>query len=161
RDPRFRLSRFNDSAILVSAPYGLRDSDDVRIECVTTVGDKGEVVININNTCGLGYTRCRDGTCIPTHQICDGTSHCHDNSDEDSRFCREPIRLPSRPGIIITPPIISILAWRPFEFTCVNSDGSRVDAVFKKDGSPVDGDPRFRVNRFNGSALYVSASEGL
>lgn len=32
RDPRFRLSRFNDSAILVSAPYGLRDSDDVRIE---------------------------------------------------------------------------------------------------------------------------------
>ncbi|VDL57403.1 unnamed protein product [Hymenolepis diminuta] len=109
----------------------------------------------------MGYTRCRDGTCIPTHQICDGTSHCHDNSDEDSRFCREPIRLPSRPGIIITPPIISILAWRPFEFTCVNSDGSRVDAVFKKDGSPVDGDPRFRVNRFNGSALYVSASEGL
>ncbi|KAM3183921.1 hypothetical protein ACTXT7_009402 [Hymenolepis weldensis] len=129
--------------------------------CVTTVGDKGEVIITINDICKLGYTRCRDGTCIPVYQLCDGTSQCHDNSDEDSRFCREPIQPPPRPIIIITPPIISIPAWRHFEFTCVSSDGSRVDAVFKKDGSPVDGDPRFRVNRFNESALYVSASEGL
>ncbi|VDN96155.1 unnamed protein product [Rodentolepis nana] len=160
-DPRFRLIRFNTSAILVSAPYGLRGLDDMRIECVTTAGDRGEVVININDTCGLGYTRCRDGACIPVHQLCDGTSQCRDNSDEDSRFCRKPIQPPFRPDIIITPPSISTPAWRPFEFTCVSSDGNRIDAVFKKDGSPVDGDARFQVNRYNASALYVSATDGL
>lgn len=63
--------------------------------------------------------------------------------------------------MIITPGSISETAWRPFGFTCVSADGSRVDAVFKADSSQVDADPRFIVTRYNESTLYISAADGL
>ncbi|KAM7543200.1 hypothetical protein Aperf_G00000009526 [Anoplocephala perfoliata] len=160
RDPRFRVTRPNASTILVSAPYGLRDSDDMQMECVATTGDKVEVVVSIEDNCESGYTMCKDGTCIPTSQFCDGIAHCRDNSDEDSRFCKESTRPPTT-DVIITPGSITIPAWKPFEFTCISAGGGHVDAVFKADGSPIDTDPRFVVTRYNESAIYIRATEGL
>ena len=73
-------------------------------------------------------------------------------------YCLVPAR---PPGVVVTPPVVEVPAWRSFEFTCVSEDGSRVDAVFKADGSSVEADPRFRVIRYNVSGVRVSAPEGL
>lgn len=66
-----------------------------------------------------------------------------------------------RPPVIVSPPSIDIPPFRPFEFTCISSNGSRIDAVFKRDQSPVDRDPRFSVTRVNSSAIVISAPYGL
>lgn len=48
--------------------------------------------IIIPDFCGRGYTKCKDGACISISQLCDGTSHCSDRSDEDNRFCQGGLR---------------------------------------------------------------------
>ncbi len=68
---------------------------------------------------------------------------------------------PEEPGIVITPPIIDVPAWERFDFVCRSADGSPVTVTFRVDGSRVDRDPRFSVSRYNGSAVLVSAVEGL
>ena len=45
------------------------------------------MAVTITSGCGEGYTQCRDGTCIRSTNLCDGTVQCLDKSDEDSIFC--------------------------------------------------------------------------
>ncbi|VUZ54761.1 unnamed protein product, partial [Hymenolepis diminuta] len=80
--------------------------------------------------------------------LCDGTPQCRDRSDEDPRFCRVSTLPPPQPPVIVSPPTIDVPSYHPFEFTCISSDGSRIEAVFKVNRSPVDRDPRFRINRY-------------
>ncbi|VUZ54762.1 unnamed protein product, partial [Hymenolepis diminuta] len=100
---------YNTSTIRISAPYGLRDTDDLQIECITSTGKQADMSIIISDLCGRGYTKCKDGACISVSQLCDGTPHCSDRSDEDNRFCQEPIRPPvPLPQVIVSPPKIDI-----------------------------------------------------
>ncbi|KAL5960788.1 SCO-spondin [Taenia solium] len=156
-DPRFNITSYNASTIIVSAPRGLRDIDDLTIQCVLPRGEKKNVTITIASSCGEGYTQCRDGKCIQQTKLCDGIAHCPDHSDEDKAFCK----MPMRPSVIVTPPFVEVPAWKPFQFTCVSTDGSQIDAIFKADGSSVYLDPRFQVTRYNNSALQITAPEGL
>ncbi|KAM3183920.1 hypothetical protein ACTXT7_009401 [Hymenolepis weldensis] len=162
KDPRFQVIRYNVSYIQVTAPEGLPDSVDMQIACVDEMERVLDVSVVIPDECGRGYIKCRDGQCIPESQWCDRIPHCRDSSDEDHRFCRvlEPERPPVGPVIVI-PPIINVPAWERFEFTCYSSDGSRISAVFKNDGSPVDVDSRFQVMRYNTSTLQIRALGGL
>lgn len=68
---------------------------------------------------------------------------------------------PPTPPVIVTPPIINLPPYRAFELTCISSDGSRVNAIFKGDRSPVDKDPRFRIIQYNSSTVTVIAPYGL
>ncbi|VDM32229.1 unnamed protein product [Hydatigera taeniaeformis] len=155
-DPRFNVTSYNASTVIINAPNGLRDNDDLTIQCVSTRGQMKNVTITIASGCGEGYTQCRDGTCIQQTNLCDGVTHCSDHSDEDKVFCKMPIS-----SIIVTPPFVEVPAWKPFQFTCTTTEGSQVDAIFKADGSSVHSDPRFIVTRYNDSALHISAPEGL
>ncbi|KAH9281039.1 Low-density lipoprotein receptor [Echinococcus granulosus] len=156
-DPRFTVTTYNTSTIIVKAPRGLRDIDDLTIQCVLPTGQKKNVTITIASSCGEGYTQCDDGNCIPQTKLCDGIAQCPDHSDEDKAFCKTLLR----PPVIVTPPVVEAPAWKPFQFTCVSTDGSQMNAVFKADGSSVYLDPRFRITRYNISALRITAPEGL
>ncbi|VDD74247.1 unnamed protein product, partial [Mesocestoides corti] len=156
-DPRFRVTVYNESALVVSAPEGLRDVDDLTIQCISTTGQKRDIVITITGSCGSGYTQCRDGRCIQLSHLCNGIPQCQDHSDESRNFCQGP----TTPTLLIAPQKIDVSAWENFAFSCVSNDGSRVSVVFKADGSPVETDSRFRVTRYNTSNLLVTAPRGL
>lgn len=34
-----------------------------------------------------GGSKCKNGMCIPADWMCDGTPHCHDESDESPTTC--------------------------------------------------------------------------
>lgn len=63
--------------------------------------------------------------------------------------------------MIVRPQRIDVSVWTSFNFTCISANGSRLNAVFKADGSPVDVDPRFRVIHYNASVLIISAPGGI
>ena len=39
--------------------------------------------------CGVEEYRCSSGECVPLSQVCDGTPHCGDGSDEHEVQCEE------------------------------------------------------------------------
>lgn len=55
--------------------------------CVSTSGESKNVLVTIHDTCGRSYAQCRDESCIPVSQLCDGIAQCRDHSDEDPKFC--------------------------------------------------------------------------
>ncbi len=62
--------------------------------------------------------------------------------------------------VTIIPGSIRVREWTPFHFVC-NSQTGQVTAYFKADGSPVEQDSRFHVNRYNSTAIEITAPLGL
>ncbi|VDK69212.1 unnamed protein product [Dibothriocephalus latus] len=156
-DPRYKVVRLNQTAVQVTAPYGLRGIDTDVLLCTSSTGDKKEIFVTITDACPSGYSQCRDGTCVSSSSFCDGKVDCQDRSDEDSQFCGED----STPTITIVPGNITTVPWKSFEFICVSRAGTLATAVFQRNGKPVDADPRFSVVRLNDTAVRVTAPRGL
>ncbi|KAL7058718.1 hypothetical protein AAHC03_013309 [Spirometra sp. Aus1] len=156
-DARFSITRYNDSAIKVTAPRGLRGMDDVVLVCVTSAGMRKEITVTVTEPCSSGYSQCRDGSCIPKSAFCDQRVDCRDGSDEMSEFCRDYFT----PSITIIPGTITTVPWKDFKFVCVTPAGSLANVLFRNDGKPVDTDPRYEVVRLNQTAVQVTAPQGL
>ncbi|BHF68736.1 hypothetical protein SprV_0301177700 [Sparganum proliferum] len=156
-DPRYEVVRLNQTAVQVTAPQGLRGMDTDTLVCVSSTGDKKEIVVTVTDACPPGYSQCRDGSCVPSTSFCDGQVDCQDRSDENAQFCRKD----STPTITIVPGSITTVPWKSFEFLCVSRAGTLATAVFQRDGRPVDADPRFSVVRLNDTAVRVTVPRGL
>ncbi|KAL5960789.1 Very low-density lipoprotein receptor [Taenia solium] len=154
-DSRFRVTTYNETAIEIEAPMGLRGTDDMQIECSNSAGENSTVTITVVDGCKPGDFRCKDGSCILQFYVCDGIRHCVDGSDELPTLCKE-----VRPPITISPESIRVYEWIPFRFVC-NSATGRLTAYFKANGDLVEYDHRFHIAHINSTAIEVSAPFGL
>lgn len=64
-------------------------------------------------------------------------------------------------GVIVSPPSSRVGVWSPFNFSCVATRGSDPVVIYTATGMPVDGDPRFRVQRPNAQTVFVHAPHGI
>ena len=59
-------------------------------------------------TCAPDQFACRDGTCVSTTQLCDGTADCADGEDENRTICYSILITPSQPHVTPTAPTSGI-----------------------------------------------------
>lgn len=111
-DPRFSVRRPQENIVEVTAPQGLAflDKNEQLVfvffgfisqclllkyfflflfvyRCITITGEQKVIPISITNPCGVGRLLCKDGTCIPSDDFCNGRNDCLDGSDESPFAC--------------------------------------------------------------------------
>lgn len=70
--------------ILFIAIHAVVSSEELEsIDCSKNPGDL-QCTDGYRNCSGPNWFKCKDGTCIGEHLVCDGEYDCHDHEDEDS-----------------------------------------------------------------------------
>ncbi|KAF8571644.1 hypothetical protein P879_03753, partial [Paragonimus westermani] len=153
-DPRFIIRRPSPQRIVVQSEVGLSElEDNTRIICYTATGSHQELLIQVDTGCPPDHQRCRDGTCRPRSDFCNGRRDCPDGSDED----------PTRCGsfeVSVTPGAINVRPHRRFVFECT-SPRPGVQPQVNFDGFPAERNRLFVVHRPSAERVIVRAEQGL
>ncbi|KAA3670568.1 uncharacterized protein DEA37_0011943, partial [Paragonimus westermani] len=165
-DPRFTIRRPSPQRIVVQSEVGLSElEDNTRIICYTATGSHQELLVQVDTGCPPDHQRCRDGTCRPRSDFCNGRRDCPDGSDEDPTRCELLTLLFSRLvvgsfEVSVTPGAINVRPHRRFVFECT-SPRPGVQPQVNFDGFPAERNRLFVVHRPSAERVIVRAEQGL
>ncbi|KAH8868961.1 Low-density lipoprotein receptor [Schistosoma japonicum] len=157
-DRRFTIIRPSREHIIVRADSGVAEPGKYSFTCSIVSGTAGTILVQVESICPTGYSRCRDGTCIPEYQFCDGIPHCRDGSDEDKLRCPE-VKVEVR--VHFTPGELRIQPGRSFRLECVTDRPGTSPIVQFPDGRPITSDSRFVVSKPSTERVVIEVPGGL
>ncbi|CAH8673755.1 unnamed protein product [Schistosoma haematobium] len=155
-DPNFRVTRIDPNTVSVEAIHGLTEKKErLSFICTFPGGPEEEIDVYIRRRCPHDEFMCKDGTCLPERDFCNGRVDCSDGSDERPPYCREIVQVEVKPSIIHVQP------YKRFEFECISFvPGIKPEARLPS-GILVSQDPRFNVIYLSPNHLQVNAIYGL
>ncbi|CAH8634496.1 unnamed protein product [Schistosoma mattheei] len=155
-DPNFRVTRIDPNTVSVEAIHGLTEKKErLSFICTFPGGPEEEIDVYVRRRCPHGEFMCKDGTCRPESDFCNGRVDCPDGSDERPPYCREIVQVEVKPSIIHVQP------YKRFEFECISYvPGIKPEARLPS-GILVSQDPRFNVIYLSPNHLQVNAIYGL
>ncbi|CAI2735735.1 unnamed protein product [Schistosoma spindalis] len=155
-DPNFRVTRIDPNTVSVEVIHGLTEKKErFSFICTFPGGPEEEIDVFVRRRCPHGEFMCKDGTCRPESDFCNGQINCPDGSDERPPYCRETIQVEVKPSIIHVQP------YKRFEFECISYvPGIKPEARLPS-GILVSQDPRFNVEYISPNRLQVNAIYGL
>ncbi|CAH8642494.1 unnamed protein product [Schistosoma intercalatum] len=155
-DPNFRVTRIDPNTVSVEAIHGLTEKKErLSFICTFPGGPEEEIDVYVRRRCPHGEFLCKDGTCRPESDFCNGRVDCPDGSDERPPYCREIVQVEVKPSIIHVQP------YKRFEFECISYvPGIKPEARLPS-GILVSQDPRFNVIYLSPNHLQVNAIYGL
>ncbi|CAH8668374.1 unnamed protein product [Schistosoma bovis] len=155
-DPNFRVTRIDPNTVSVEAIHGLTEKKErLSFICTFPGGPEEEIDVYVRRRCPHGEFMCKDGTCLPERDFCNGRVDCPDGSDERPPYCREIVQVEVKPSIIHVQP------YKRFEFECISYvPGIKPEARLPS-GILVSQDPRFNVIYLSPNHLQVNAIYGL
>ncbi|KAK4475290.1 hypothetical protein MN116_002361 [Schistosoma mekongi] len=157
-DRRFTIVRPSREHVIVRADSGIAEPGKYSFTCSIVSGAAGTISVQVESICPTGYSRCRDGTCIPEYQFCDGIPHCRDGSDEDRLRCPE-VSVDVR--VHFTPGELRIQPGRSFRLECVTDRPGTSPILQFPDGRPITSDSRFIVSRPTTERVVIEVPGGL
>ncbi|CAH8568323.1 unnamed protein product [Schistosoma turkestanicum] len=123
--------------------------------CTFPGGPEEEINVFVRRRCPHGEYMCKDGTCRPESDFCNGRVDCPDGSDERPPHCRGITQVEVKPSVIYVKP------YERFEFECISHvPGIKPEARLPS-GSLVSQDPRFSVEYPSSNRLRINALYGL
>ncbi|CAH8661928.1 unnamed protein product [Schistosoma margrebowiei] len=157
-DPRFTIERPSREHVIVRAENGIADPGKYSFTCTVVSTASKTIVVQVESVCPPGYSKCKDGMCIPDNQFCDGIIHCRDGSDEDKLRCPE-VAVDVR--VHFTPGELRIQPGRAFRLECVTDKPGTSPVLQFLDGRPITSDPRFVVSRPSTERAIIDVPGGL
>uniref|UniRef100_A0A5K4FE25 Basement membrane-specific heparan sulfate proteoglycan core protein n=1 Tax=Schistosoma mansoni TaxID=6183 RepID=A0A5K4FE25_SCHMA len=157
-DPRFTIIRPSREHVIVRAESGIADPGKYSFTCTVVSAPSKTIVVQVESVCPPGYSKCKDGTCILSHQFCDGIAHCRDGSDEDKLRCPE---VTADIRVHFTPGELRIQPGRAFRLECVTDRPGTSPVLQFIDGRPITSDQRFVVSRPSTERAIIDVPGGL
>ncbi|CAH8676362.1 unnamed protein product [Schistosoma rodhaini] len=157
-DPRFTIIRPSREHVIVRAENGIADPGKYSFTCTVVSAPSKTIVVQVESVCPPGYSKCKDGTCILSHQFCDGIAHCRDGSDEDKLRCPE---VTADVRVHFTPGELRIQPGRAFRLECVTDRPGTSPVLQFLDGRSITSDQRFVVSRPSTERAVIDVPGGL